>query len=466
MVYLQRLKCFTVAAAEEDFSMKFFKSFIFASILLLLFTSAGNSTANAQTIRGILKTLQGKRILNVWGNNFEMGFAHGYLLANDIVTLLEDYMLGTLYDAENYERTVRLIKIYIKVPAPFRNELEGMHQGMQTALGMNGMFSARLKRHYEPADLLAWNLVPDIFRLRFNARSFFNSFTGDYAPGFCSSISAWGEGAFNGNTLIARDLDFGFPGDLLDQTSIIIAYQPSSFFKQQWVSIGWPGLIGCLTGMNEEGVGAALNLDYAGPDLDDLLIPIGDAYIGIPRYYTPVMFALRKAVENKRIIFYRNDPLGNFLNIMRITNITGAFNIHLFTPYREGMKPQYPAVILECNSNGTALRTPADNQQWEPFLLSDTFLAVTNHNRKLRNPIDCLRYETLVNRLNDISVLTMEQALAIEREVAQTSGPYNTVQVIGLMPETRELWVSFRDGQTPAWEAKPAHFQWNELFKK
>jgi len=62
----------------------------------------------------------------------------------------------------------------------------------------------------------------------------------------------------------ARDLDFGFPGDLVDQTNIIIAHQPNSFFKQRWISIGWPGLIGCLTGMNEEGVGAALILIMRG----------------------------------------------------------------------------------------------------------------------------------------------------------------------------------------------------------
>jgi hypothetical protein len=395
-----------------------------------------------------------------------MGFAHGYLLADEIIALLDNYMLRSLYDAKNYEKTVRLIKIYIKVPAPFWNELKGMHQGMKEALGESGMFSARLNRNYEPADLLAWNLVPDIFRLSFNTNSLFNTFTNNYTHGFCSSISAWGDRSFNGNTLIARDLDFGFPGDLIDQNNIIIAHQPDSFFKEHWISIGWPGLIGCLTGMNEEGVGAALNLDYTGPELDDLLIPIGDAYIGIPRYYTPVTFALRKAIENKRFMRFWNNPIGNFLNIMRFVNITGSFNIHLFSPYHEDMKSPYPAAILECSNTGTALRTPNDNEQWEPFLISDTFLAVTNHQRKLREPIDCPRYETLVNRLNETAVLDMDQALAIEREVAQISGPYNTVQIIGFIPESREIWVSFREGATPAWEAEPAHFQWDELFQK
>jgi hypothetical protein len=178
------------------------------------------------------------------------------------------------------------------------------------------------------------------------------------------------------------------------------------------------------------------------------------------------MFALRKAIENKRFMRFRNNPIGNFLNIMRLVNITGSFNIHLFAPYHEGMKSPYPAAILECSNTGTALRTPDDNEQWEPFLFSDTFLAVTNHHRKLREPVDCPRYETLVNRLNETAVLDMDQALAIEREVAQLSGPYNTVQIIGLIPESREIWVSFREGAAPAWEAEPAHFQWDELFQK
>ncbi len=446
--------------------MKRFNNIVSTVFLLLLITAVGSDTTHAQSIKGNLKTLQGKSILSVWGNSFEMGFAHGYILADKIIALLDNYMLGSLYDVKNYEKTVRLIKIYIKVPAPFWNELKGMHQGMIAALGESGMFSARLNRTIEPADLLAWNLVPDIFRLSYNSNAIFNTFTNNYTQGFCSSISAWGDRSFNGNTLIARDLDFGFPGDLIDQTNIIIAHQPSSFFKQRWISIGWPGLIGCLTGMNEEGVGAALNLDYTGPELDDLLIPIGDAYIGIPRYYTPVMFALRKAIENKRFMRFRNNPIGNFLNIMRLVNITGSFNIHLFAPYYEGMKPPYPAAILECSNTGTALRTPDDNEQWEPFLFSDTFLAVSNHHRKLREPVDCPRYETLVNRLNETSVLDMDQALAIEREVAQISGPYNTVQIIGLIPESREIWVSFREGAAPAWEAEPAHFQWDELFQK
>ena len=184
--------------------MKTIKIALFTFILSLLITTMGGNKTHAQQIKGNLKTLQGKRILTVWGNHFERGFAHGYLLADDIVSMIEEYMLGTLYDAENYNKTVRLIKIYIKVPTPFHNELNGMYEGMKEAIGESSMFSARLNRNYEPVDPLAWNLVPDIFRLKFNANSFLNTFTNNYTHGFCSSISAWGDSSFNGNTLVPR----------------------------------------------------------------------------------------------------------------------------------------------------------------------------------------------------------------------------------------------------------------------
>jgi len=104
-------------ARREKITMKTIKPLFCTIILLLLIAAIAGTATHAQEITGNLKTLQGKRILSVWGNHFERGFAHGYLLADEIVSLLEDYMLGSLYDAENYNKTIQLIKIYIKVPA-------------------------------------------------------------------------------------------------------------------------------------------------------------------------------------------------------------------------------------------------------------------------------------------------------------------------------------------------------------
>ena len=57
--------------------MKRFINIVYTIFLLLLIAAVGSDTTHAQSIKGNLKTLQGKSILSVWGNSFEMGFAHG-----------------------------------------------------------------------------------------------------------------------------------------------------------------------------------------------------------------------------------------------------------------------------------------------------------------------------------------------------------------------------------------------------
>ena len=56
---------------------------------------------------------------------------------------------------------------------------------------------------------------------------------------------------------------------------------------------------------------------------------------------------------------------------------------------RLGLAKGDRAAIIEVNNRGAALRTPEDNQRNEPRLFSDHFLAVTNHHRKLDDPVEC-----------------------------------------------------------------------------
>ena len=54
--------------------------------------------AQAGQVKGELTSIEGKPVLRVWGTHYEMGYAHGYLLAPEIVAMLEDYMLGRLLE--------------------------------------------------------------------------------------------------------------------------------------------------------------------------------------------------------------------------------------------------------------------------------------------------------------------------------------------------------------------------------
>jgi len=430
--------------------------------MVMIFICFSITVVHAQPVKGELTNINGKRVLRVWGSHYDMGYAHGYLLAEEIVELLEDYMLGELLDVENYWRTRSMLIRYARIPAAYRIELQGMYEGMIAAIGRRGLHSETINRYFKPVDLIAWNMIPEIFRLYFTSRAF-----SDASGVLCSSISGWDRGTADGNLVFARNLDFGKAGDLLEETPLIIAFQPSGCVKKDWISVAWPGYIGCLTGMNEEGVGAALNLGNEQPTLDELFLNIGGLYLGIPFYYTSTTFTVRKGVEHMRPLWNSSDPIGNFYRILSRINIAGSFDIHVFAPRNSGTIQSYPpAAIIECSHKGTTKRTSDNNQDYDPKLYSDYYLAVTNHHRKFAEPISCWRYDTLVERLNDTGILDMELALDIERDVVWDNGLYNTVYMAGFIPDTLEIWISFAEDGLSASEAEPTYFRWEDVFGK
>lgn len=433
---------------------------VIAFIFFILFVLPGEIPATAKTVQGELITVNGKRVLRVWGSNYEMGYAHGYLLADEIFMLLEDFMIGQLLDVDNYAKTSLLLKAYTKMPPAYWREILGIYDGMADALGTLGLYSRNLKRTLLPVDIFAWNMIPEIFRLYFNSRTFDGT-----EPGACSSISGWGEGTTDGNLVFARNLDFGASGDILEQNPLIIAYKPGLFYKYDWVSIAWPGYIGCLSGMNQRGIGATLNLGNQQPELDELLLTIDGIYIGIPRYYSSITFTLRQAIENWPLVFHMRDPVGNLYRYIDRIHIAGSFDLHVFMPYSSiNYLADQPAAIIECSNKGIALRTSEENEKFEPLLLSESYLVVTNHHRKLADPVACQRYDKLVGLLNNTTMLDINTALDYEREVAQTAEPFNTAYMVGFMPDTLEMWVSFAENGKTAPEAEPSHFFWNDIF--
>ncbi len=429
--------------------------------ILLAFCLSAAVHAQTGQVKGELTSIKGKPVLRVWGTHYEMGYAHGSLLAPEIVAMLEEYMLGRLLDRQQYWRTRNLLKWYTRVPQAYRQEMQGVYDGMVDALGKEGLYSETIDDYFEPVDLLAFNMIPEIYRLPFSSEGFFGG-----QPVLCSSISGWGEGTADGKLIFARNLDFRDPGDLLEASTLIIAYEhrESATREKSWVSIAWPGYLGCLTGMNENGIGAGLNVGNEQPSLNQLFFNVGGIYIGIPFYYTSTAFALRQVVENSPSLLFP-DPIGGFRTKLGLINIAGSFDIHLFSPARGGGRGLYPpAAILECSNRGTALRTTAENGDDDPELRANYYLAVTNHHRKLADPIECRRYESMVDDLNATPVLDMERAFQIERNVVMDERPFNTVYMVGFIPDTLEMWLATAQGAVPSYRTAPSHFTWEEIF--
>lgn len=78
----------------------------------------------------------------------------------------------------------------------------------------------------------------------------------DYMLVGCSSFATWGTQSADSSLLIGRNFDF-YVGDAFAENKQVAFYTPDQGYK--FASVGWPGMIGVLSGMNETGLTVTIN---------------------------------------------------------------------------------------------------------------------------------------------------------------------------------------------------------------
>ena len=78
----------------------------------------------------------------------------------------------------------------------------------------------------------------------------------DYMLVGCSSFATWGTQSADSSLLIGRNFDF-YVGDAFAENKQVAFYTPDPGYK--FASVGWPGMIGVLSGMNETGLTVTIN---------------------------------------------------------------------------------------------------------------------------------------------------------------------------------------------------------------
>jgi predicted choloylglycine hydrolase len=115
-------------------------------------------------------------------------------------------------------------------------------------------FESLLRTHGGPRELLlAANTMFDIKKMFNHDTLFFG----------CSSLVVSAERSATGRAFMGRNLDFPTMGYLQEYTLVSVV-RPMG--KQAFVTVGFPGLIGVLSGMNEKGLAIAVLEVYAAKD--------------------------------------------------------------------------------------------------------------------------------------------------------------------------------------------------------
>jgi len=103
-----------------------------------------------------------------------------------------------------------------------------------------------------------------------------NTLVDMYRGGFgCSSLMVAPQRSATGGTLMGRNLDF-FTLGRLQQYSLVTVHRPQG--KRAFVSIGFPGMFGCLSGMNDAGLAVAVHEVLLAGDGSAMFNPKGVPY--------------------------------------------------------------------------------------------------------------------------------------------------------------------------------------------
>lgn len=404
---------------------------IIIALLMMSLTTGSNSNpfVAADTLR-----INGK--LTLWlgsGMDWEDGFNYGWFLGHQIKPVFENYVIPSAFGGvAGYNQARQIFDQHFVADDKYFEIAQGMVAGMEMA--DVDLYSTVLNDTLTYKDILIANAIPDF--TAFAEKWHYNG------PG-CSNLTSWGDATINapellGQTVINRNLDWQNNPHLINNALIII-WVTGDPTKQSFVTFGFTGLIGALSGINESGVATFQNMGnyYA--------YPSGTGFY-------PINLAQRNGLEAAD---YNGDGVSSPRDItdaVRAHNVASTYLIHSAGP--SYLEPA--AEVLEIhNAHGHAIRTKADN----PEYFGDNLVA-TNHFRLLKPPASCYRYSRISDSLETSNKLDVNRNWS----VLKSAGVNTNLQTIQFIPTQNIIRFSFAEIGTPAYQIAPFEMWMDTLF--
>jgi len=304
---------------------------------------------------GTFERVRGVGVLTLWGTPYQRGLAHGKLLARGVLEMV-DTICGSnllLSRKSDYERVILPIVARFRFTPEEEAELRGILDGVRSALG-DGAVLRRIGRPLRLEDLKAYNTAGDWYRQG------------------CSTFAAWGENTKDGHVWVGRNFDF-LPARAFFTHQMIVVHETFGG-KKAWASVSSPGMIGCITGINADGVFGSVH---------DVFLPLRP----LDGEYVPRLLVLRRLMETCAARSLERQALP----ILRSSRQMFDNGILLAAPVTDGTTP---ALVFEYDGDqskdsGVTVRRPADDEQ----RFGREMIACTNHFlKRVRPGVNPLQY--------------------------------------------------------------------------
>jgi hypothetical protein len=409
--------------------------------LIIIFLSfAVFSSVKGQSVNGIiLSDTANFKIVQVFGNHYQRGFAYGYLCADNIMDIWNNYI------KPSYGAYMPFAKAVVGNPANFKvdNEFVVEARGVIDGIAYAGYDTTGI----DYLDLFVVNFMTDL-------EGFFsiNGFPESYN---CSTLINWGNATMgtdlDGKAVISHFLDALTLNEVISRNQVVVIHFPSEADEQPWLMTGVAGQIVASQALNNNGVVVFLNT-------------VNGLNAQANMEYEPMTITLRKAIEK---LDFNGDGISNIEDVKKAINSN-----------QNGYARGFIVAALSTThnlSNDTSISFIAECASEIPYItyryvddidsVKGVNLYAANNFIKRNNALNfCNRYNRVKNFINNYydgkNIGQNDNKEIMFTQSTQSS----CLQFIQVVPENKTFLMSVSNGLSSAYTQTIATFDYDFLF--